>query len=89
MTTPTVASIRASLGAGTDGQSIRHLARLAETDPPRGPVVLAEICGEPVAAVGITDGRAVSDPARVTPGLLGHLRMHSVRVRISDSISGI
>jgi hypothetical protein len=52
-------------------------------------VVLAEICGEPVAAVGITDGRAVSDPARVTPGLLRHLRMHSVRVRISDSISGI
>jgi hypothetical protein len=89
MTTPTVASIRASVGEGTDGQSIRHLAQLAETEPPHGAVVLAEICGEPVAAVGIADGRAVSDPTRVTPGLLRHLRMHSVRVRVSDSISGI
>ena len=89
MTTPTVASIRASLGEGTDGQSIRHLARLAETEPPHGAVVLAEICGEPVAAVGIADGRAVSDPRRVTPGLMRHLRMHSVRVRVSDPIPGI
>jgi hypothetical protein len=89
MTTPTVASIRASLGESTDGESIRRLARLTETEPPHGAVVLAEICGEPVAAVGIADGRAVSDPRRVTPGLMRHLRMHSVRVRVSDPIAGI
>jgi hypothetical protein len=88
MTTPTVASIRASLGESTDGESIRRLARLTETEPPHGAVVLAEIRGEPVAAVGIADGRAVSDPKRVTPGLLRHLRMHSVQVRVISSISG-
>jgi hypothetical protein len=30
MTTPTVASIRASLGEGIDGESIRRLARMSE-----------------------------------------------------------
>jgi hypothetical protein len=45
MTTPTVASIRASLGEGTDGESIRRLARLTQAEPPEGAVVLAEICG--------------------------------------------
>lgn len=86
MTTPTVASIRASLGEGADGESVRRLARLSEAEPPEGAVVLAEICGDPVAAVGITDGRAVSDPARSTPALLRHLRLNSVQVRVIGSI---
>jgi hypothetical protein len=60
MTTPTVASIRASLGEGSDGESIRRLARLAE-----------------------------ADPARTTPALLSHLRLHSVQVRVTGSIWGI
>jgi hypothetical protein len=89
MTTPTVASIRASLGEGIDGESIRRLARLSEAEPPEGAVVLAEICGDPVAAVGIADGRAVSDPARSTPALLRHLRLDSVQVRVIGSIRGV
>ncbi|HEX3689518.1 MAG TPA: hypothetical protein VHV28_07470 [Solirubrobacteraceae bacterium] len=89
MTTPTVASIRASLGEGTDGESIRRLARLTEAEPPEGAVVLAEIHGEPVAAVGIADGRAVSDPARTTAALLRHLRLPSVQVRVIGSIRGL
>ena len=89
MTTPTVASIRASLGEGVDGESIRRLARLSEAEPPDGAVVLAEISGEPVAAVGIADGRTVSDPARTTPALLRHLRLHSVQARVVGSIWGI
>ncbi|HEY6526586.1 MAG TPA: hypothetical protein VIY10_22560 [Solirubrobacteraceae bacterium] len=89
MTTPTVASIRASLGEGNDRESICHLARLSEAEPPQGAVVLAEIRGTPVAAVGIADGRAVSDPARSTPALLRHLRLHSVQVRVIGSIRAI
>jgi hypothetical protein len=89
MTTPTVASIRASLGEGNDRESIGRLARLSQAEAPEGAVVLAEICGEPVAAVGIVDGRAVSDPARTTPALLRHLRLHSVQVRVIGSIWGI
>jgi hypothetical protein len=89
MTTPTVASIRASLGGGVDGESIRRLAEISEAEPPAGAVVLAEICGQAVAAVGITDGKTVSDPARTTPALLRHLQRHSVQVRVIGSICGI
>ena len=89
MTTPTVASIRASLGEGRDGDSIRRLARLSDAEPPEGAVVLAEVCGEPVAAVGMADGRAVADPARSTAALLRHLRLHSVQVRLIGSVCGI
>lgn len=89
MTTPTVASIRASLGEGIDGESIRRLARLSEAEPPEGAVVLAEIRGEPVAAVGIADGRAVADPARSTPALVRHLRLNNVQVRVIGSIWGV
>jgi hypothetical protein len=89
MTTPTVASIRASLGEGRDGDLIRRLARLSDAEPPEGAVVLAEVCGEPVAAVGIADGRAVADPMRSTPALLRHLRLHSVQGRVIGSVRGI
>lgn len=89
MTTPTVASIRASLGEGHDGDSIRRLAQLSDAEPPEGAVALAEVCGEPVAAVGIADGRAVADPVRSTTALLRHLRLHSVQVRLIGSVWGI
>jgi hypothetical protein len=42
-----VASIWASRGEGVDRESIRRLAALDQRPAPRGPVVLAEIGGEP------------------------------------------
>jgi hypothetical protein len=84
-----VASIRASLGDGADGDSLRGLAAVADGEPPQGAIVLAEVCGEPVAAVGIADGRVVADSTRSTPALLAHLRLHSLQVRLIGSIWGI
>ncbi len=84
-----VATIRASLGEGADGEAVRRLARLTESSPVNGAVVLAEICGEPVAAVAIADGRAVADPARSTPQLIAHLRLHRLQVRVIGGIWGI
>jgi hypothetical protein len=86
---PDVAAIRASLADGVDGRAIRRLAKLATTPPPRGAVVLAEICGEPVAAVGIADGQTVADPERSTPALVDHLRLHRRQVKLIGSIWGI
>jgi hypothetical protein len=87
--TPVVASIRASLADGADGESIRRLAAATQSEAPAGAVVIAEICGEPVAAVGIADGHAVADPARTTPQLLAHLRLHRLQVRVIGGIWGI
>ncbi|MGZ4297826.1 MAG: hypothetical protein ACXVE4_11325 [Solirubrobacteraceae bacterium] len=88
MTTPTVASIRASLGEGREGDSIRRLAQLSDMESPESAVVLAEVCGEPVAAVGTADGRAVADPAHSTTALQRHLQLHSVKVRLIGSVWG-
>jgi hypothetical protein len=85
----TVARIRGSMADGPDGESIRRLAALASTVPPQGAVVLAEVCGEPVAAVGIADGRAVADPDRSTPQLVAHLALQRLQVRLIGSIWGI
>jgi hypothetical protein len=86
---PSVATIRTSLGDGADGDAIRRLATLAATGPPHGAVVLAEVCGEPVAAVAIADGKTVADPARSTPTLLAHVRLHRLHVRLIGSIWGV
>jgi hypothetical protein len=84
-----VASIRASRGEGADRESIRRLAVLDQRPPPRGPVVLAEIGGQPIAAVGIADGHTVADPARSTPALLSHLRLLRLQNRVIASIRTI
>lgn len=71
-----------------DAVTIRHatdddrtrVLRLAELDggpAPRGDVVLAEVEGELRAAVGETDGRAVSDPFHRTADLVELLRVHA------------
>jgi hypothetical protein len=86
---PAVATIRASLADGRDGESVRRLASLTARPPPKGAVLLAEVDGEPVAAVGIADGEAIADPERSTPQLLAQLRIQRLQVRLIGSIWGI
>ena len=57
-------TFRGSLGEGVDGERIGRLAALSAGRAPEGVVLLAEVEGEPVAAIGLFDGREVSDPAR-------------------------
>lgn len=58
------------------------LARLAALDSapgvPAGPVVMALVAGEPIAAVG-ADGSAIADPFRHTADLVGFLRTAGAR----------
>lgn len=86
---PQIATIRASLAHGSDGDLVRRLASIAASAPPEGAVMLAEVDGEPVAAVGIADGQAVADPERSTPELLAQLRIQRLQVRLIGSIWGI
>ena len=50
------ASIRAVDVEGRDAQAVLRLAALAGRRPPSGAVLLAEVAGDPVAAIGIFDG---------------------------------
>jgi DNA-binding IclR family transcriptional regulator len=52
------------------------------------PVVVAEVDGQPVAAVGLRDGEVVADPAFRTSGILALLHLRRLEARIIMSIFG-
>ena len=63
-----------------------ELARLAVIDSaqaPQGDVLLAEVDGALVAAIGLDDGRRVADPFRPTAAVLALLEAHAGRSRRS------
>jgi hypothetical protein len=53
-----------------DAAAIRRLAQLDSSSVPAEPVLLAEVGGEPWAAVSLADGSAVADPFRPTAELV-------------------
>jgi hypothetical protein len=73
----------------TDSEPIRRLARLAGRAAPSGPVMLAELDGEPVAAVAIADGATVADPTRSTPAITTLLSMRRIEARLLAAVWGV
>jgi hypothetical protein len=53
-----------------DADSLRRLAQLDSARPPRGAVLLAEVGGEPWAAISLEDFHTVADPFRPTAELV-------------------
>jgi hypothetical protein len=83
------ATFRGSLGEGADGPRIDRLAALSATRPPEGMVLLAEVEGEPVAAIGLFDGHAVSDPARAGFAVRMRLYLLRLQLRVVVAIHGL
>jgi hypothetical protein len=80
--------VRLSTGEGRDSALIRGLAATAGTATPSGPVFVAELNGEPVAAVGLADGAAIADPARADPAIVKYLRLRRLEAYIIGRIWG-
>ena len=74
-TTTSTISIR-SATAG-DGRTLMRLAALDSSPMPFGPTLIAEVDGEPQAALSLRDGRAIGDPFARTVELIGLLRLHA------------
>jgi hypothetical protein len=81
-------TIRVSAGDGDDAERLRHLASHGCGEQPAGPVVLAERDGEPVAAMGIADGRTLTDPHRVTTWVLTVLRLRRLETKAIIAVFG-
>ena len=64
-----------------DGRAIARLEALADRRLPTGPILLAEVDGELVAAAPEDGGPAVSDPFRVTLDVAELLRLRSSQLR--------
>ena len=74
LATPTI-SIRATTPA--DGPVLARLAALDSAPIPFGAVLLAEVDGEPRAALNVRDGRVIADPFTRTSELVSLLRVHA------------
>ena len=57
-----------------DAPAVRRLAQLDSSRPPSGPVLLAVVGSEPVAALGVATGSVVADPFRPTADVVAILR---------------
>jgi hypothetical protein len=60
-----------------DHAAVMRLAALDSARPPRAPVLVAEIGSEILAAVSMTDGRAVADPFRRTAEIVAIARLRA------------
>jgi hypothetical protein len=59
--------------------AVRRLAYLDSQRPLRGDVVVAQVDGELLAAVSLSDGRVVADPFTHTADVVELLRMRAAR----------
>jgi hypothetical protein len=82
-------TLRVGLADEADGASIRRLAALDGSPPPQGLVAIADLGGEPVAAVGFADGHAVADPERSSSEILGLLQLHRLALRTIVAVWGV
>jgi hypothetical protein len=53
-----------------------------------GPAVVAEVDGEPVAALGLRHGDVLADPDRATPGILALMHARRLEARLIMSVFG-
>jgi len=83
------ATIRGSTAEGPDAECINRLAALTGRQAPDGPLLLAEVGGDPVAAIGIFDGHTISDPGRSSLALMMRLHILRVQLRLAVAVWGI
>jgi hypothetical protein len=67
-----------------DADALTRLAELDSSRPPRGVVLLAEVAGEPWAAISLDDHHAVADPFRPTGELVFMLVERARQLRSTE-----
>ena len=67
-------SVTLRFGCADDEKALARLAELDSSGPPAQPVLLAEIDGQLLAALALTDGTVVADPFHRTADLIDLLR---------------
>ena len=67
-----------------DAAALRRLAALDSAPALRGEALLAEVDGQPLAALGLASGRVVADPFRLTAELGDLLRLRAAQLGPDD-----
>jgi hypothetical protein len=72
-----------------DELALTRLAMLDSADaPPPHPVLIAEVDGEPRAALSIADGSSIADPFHPTAAILALLRTHAKAAGLTHRRAG-
>lgn len=72
-------AIAIRLASERDRHAVERLAALDSAPAPHGDVLIAEVDGEPWAALSVRDGHGVADPFRRSGAILDLLRTHAAR----------
>lgn len=67
-------SVTLRFSSPADERVLARLAALDSSSPPAQPVLLAEVDGQPLAALGVSDGTVIADPFHRTADLVDLLR---------------
>jgi hypothetical protein len=70
-----------------DGEAVRLLAALEGLAMPRGRMLVAQVCGEVVAALPLNGGPALADPFRRSAQYVELLRLRARQLRTEDERS--
>jgi hypothetical protein len=71
-------------GFPDDAEAIARLADLDSAPPPAQPTLLAEVAGEPRAAVSLRDGAVVADPFHPTRALVELLQARAAQLQVTE-----
>lgn len=74
-------TITLRLAGPEDEPALDRLAALDSAERPAGWMLLAEVAGEPWAAVEVRSGVAIADPFHPTADLVGLLQLRAARLR--------
>jgi len=74
---PNAAGVTIREATGDDHLALERLAQLDSTRLPRGPMVIAEVHGEPRAAYSLSEGRTIADPFHRTVELVDLLMLRA------------
>ncbi|HEX8744923.1 MAG TPA: hypothetical protein VF712_17495 [Thermoleophilaceae bacterium] len=89
MTAPVSGAMTAPVSIRRAGQhdapALYRLAALDSAAPLTGEILLAEVGGEPLAALSLADGAAVADPFTPTAELVALLRMRREQMAPAES----
>ena len=78
---PATQSISIRRATAADATAVRRLAALDSAPTPGGELLIAEVEGEPRAALSLDTGVAIADPFRPTAELVELLRLRAMGLR--------
>ena len=81
MLSPSTGALMIRMADPTDATRLADLAALDSAPPLSGTALVAEVAGEPVAALEVGSGRAVADPFRWTQRIVDLLRIRAAQLQ--------